>query len=87
MRYTNYPQWLNYGLSVYYYEKGDYQKALDTILKITQSDWYWLYVNYAAIYGQLGRQEEARDAVDKLNDLTGYPLRSRIPYIWFPRLR
>ena len=67
----NYPQWLNYGLSVYYYEKGDYQKALDTILKITQSDWYWLYVNYAAIYGQLGRQEEARDAVDKLNDL--YP--------------
>ena len=34
-----------------------------------------------------GQWERGRELIEKAIALTGYPLRSRIPYIWFPRLR
>jgi tetratricopeptide (TPR) repeat protein len=63
-----YPSWYNYFLSGGHFMRGEYQGALDAALGL---DWgvRWDYVARAVAYAQLGRIEEARQQIDKLNEV------------------
>jgi tetratricopeptide (TPR) repeat protein len=67
----NHPEWYHFPLFHYHYLRGEYEKALDMALKINMPGFFWTHVLRAAVYGQLGRKAEAREAADKLLEL--YP--------------
>ncbi|MCZ6748836.1 MAG: hypothetical protein O7D96_06050, partial [SAR324 cluster bacterium] len=54
-----------------YYRRGEYEQALESTLKINLPGFYWHPATLAAIYGQLGRMDEAEAAAGKLLEL--YP--------------
>jgi len=54
-----------------HYRRGEYQEALDEILKAPQGENFWKYVHLAQAYGQLGRTDDAKAAVANL--LSVYP--------------
>ena len=62
----NHPGWFWFPLSTNAYRKRDYQAALGYALKINLPNFFWTHVILAAIYGQLGQQEEAGKAVQEL---------------------
>jgi tetratricopeptide (TPR) repeat protein len=64
--------------------RGEYEQALAEALKWTQ-DFYWAYVNRAAIYGKLGRRKEAQAEIASLLKLyPDFPKKARQEYrIWF----
>ena len=62
----NHPGWFWFPLSMNAYRKGDYQAALGYALKINLPNFLWSHTMLAAIYGQLGQQEEAANAVQEL---------------------
>jgi adenylate cyclase len=67
----HYPTWCHYHMSYYYYEKGAYEDALAEALKVEMPDLFWTPAFLAMDYGQLGRTQEAKSAVNKLLKL--YP--------------
>ncbi len=62
----NHPGWFWFPLAMNAYRKGDYQGALGYALKINLPNFLWTHTTLAAIYGQLGQQEEAGRAVQEL---------------------
>ncbi len=62
----NHPGWFWFPLAMNAYRKGDYQAALGYALKINLPNFFWSHTMLAAIYGQLGQQEEAGNAVQEL---------------------
>ena len=62
----NHPGWFWFPLSMNAYRKGDYEAALGYALKINLPNFLWSHTMLAAIYGQLGQQEEAGKAVQEL---------------------
>ncbi len=62
----NHPGWYWFPLAMNAYRKNDYQTALDYALKINLPSFLWTHTMLAAIYGQLGQQEEAGKAVQEL---------------------
>ncbi len=62
----NHPGWYWFPLAMNAYRKGDYQAALGYALKINLPNFFWSHTMLAAIYGQLGQQEEAGNAVQEL---------------------
>ena len=64
------PSWYFYTDSAYYYLNSDYENALAAALKIEWVGLHWTQMLLAASYGQLGRIEEARSAIEKLLELS-----------------
>ena len=65
------PDWFFFPLALDQFRNGHYDAALDLASEIKMPDFFWTQIVMAQIHGQLGNKEEARAAVDKLEDL--YP--------------
>ena len=76
------PGWLSIPFFLDHYQRGRYEKALAEAQKITTEDFYRHHLFLAAAYGQLGRREEARKAIEKL-----LALRSDFPDSTYEDLR
>ncbi len=63
--------WFNFPIAQYHFDKGEYEEALAAARKINIPDYFWPQIYLAAIYGELGRQSEARSALEEL--LRMYP--------------
>jgi adenylate cyclase len=60
------PTWFNFPIALYHFDKGEYEEALAAARKINISGYYWSQMFLAAVYGELGRQSEARSALEEL---------------------
>ena len=68
----DYPSWLNYLWFHDHYRKGEYQQALEKMLRIrTEPGNFWNHAHLAQAYAQLGRKEDAAAEIKKL--LAVYP--------------
>lgn len=65
----NYPDWYNFPLAAYHYEKREYEKALDVALRINMPDYWGPYYWRTIAFAQLGREEDARAAAKRLLEL------------------
>ncbi|MFQ5974091.1 MAG: adenylate/guanylate cyclase domain-containing protein [Alphaproteobacteria bacterium] len=57
------PPWSYIPIYLNHYRKGEYEQALAVALQSHMPDFWVSHVNLAAIYGQLEREEDAREAV------------------------
>jgi adenylate cyclase len=57
---------INFSIAHYYFERGGYEEALAAARKINLPDLFWTHIYLAAIYAELGRDSEARSAVEEL---------------------
>jgi adenylate cyclase len=60
------PTWFNFPIAQYHFDKGEYEEALAAARKINIPGYFWPQIYLAAIYGELGRKDEARSAVEEL---------------------
>ena len=60
-----------HSIAAYHFQRMEYEKALAAAQKVIASGEFWKEIYIAASYGQLGRQDEARTAVEEL--LSVYP--------------
>jgi len=60
------PTWFNFPIARYHFDKGEYEEALAAARKINNPGSFWPQIYLAAIYGELGRQSEARAALEEL---------------------
>jgi Flp pilus assembly protein TadD len=60
------PRHLNTVIADYHFERGEYEEALLAARKVGSSGNYFLSGLLAAIYAELGRQSEARAALEEL---------------------
>jgi tetratricopeptide (TPR) repeat protein len=67
----HHPGWYWWNVDNYHYAKREYEAALGAALKWNDPEFYWSQVQLARDYGQLGREAEARSAVQRLLEL--YP--------------
>jgi TolB-like protein len=58
--------WFNFAIAHYHFDKGEYEEALAAARKINIPGYFWPQIYLAAIYGELGRQSEARSALEEL---------------------
>jgi adenylate cyclase len=65
------PTVFNIPIAMDHFERGEYEEALAAARKIATPGAFWPEVHLAAIYGELGRQREARSALEELHRL--YP--------------
>ena len=71
------PGWYYFPLAFNLYRNGDYERALEEAMKVNKPGYYPNHMALAAIYGQLGRTEAARVAVENLLQLfPGYGARA-----------
>jgi len=61
-----YPRWFHIATYMDYYRRGDYENALGEALKFNYPEFFWPTVMQAAALGQMGKEGDARTAVDKL---------------------
>ena len=61
--------WYHYVAFCDAYRKHDYRGALASILKVNMPAYHWPQVYLAAVYGQLGEQQRARAALQKVDVL------------------
>jgi TolB-like protein len=65
----HHPGWYHY-LAVYdAYRRRDYRGALASALKVNMPGYYWPHATLAAVYGQLGEEQRAREALRELHAL------------------
>ncbi len=67
----HHPGWYHFGDFWGHYRKGEYQQALNAVRRINMPSYFHWHVALAAVYGELGRTEEARRAVGEV--LKAYP--------------
>ncbi len=67
----HHPTWFHYAIAAYHFQRNEYAEALAAAKKVRVPDEFWSKLYIAASYGQLGRQDEARPAVEAL--LAAYP--------------
>ena len=67
----NYQGWYHYPLALDRFLKGEYELALKEAQKVNIPGFYWTQYILASIYGQMGREIEARTATQRLLEL--YP--------------
>ena len=60
------PTWFNRPIAHYYFERGKYEAALSAARKIDVPGFRWAHIFLAGIYAELGRQSEARSALEEL---------------------
>jgi tetratricopeptide (TPR) repeat protein len=76
-----YPPWYHLPIAWTYYTNGDYAAALAEAKKADTPDYYWKHQLLAAIYGAMGRREDARVPLARLLEL--YPaFPSEVRQIW-----
>jgi eukaryotic-like serine/threonine-protein kinase len=63
----HHPGWYYLVLFHHHYRKRDYEAALQTAKKINMPEFHWRHLTAAAACGMLGRQEEARTAIESLS--------------------
>ncbi len=64
------PGWYHLPMALYHYRKGDDERALREALQVNMPGYYPAHMVLAAIYGQLGREEEARGAARSLLEVS-----------------
>jgi adenylate cyclase len=57
---------LNFSVAHHHFERGEYEEALAATRKINLPGLFWTQIYLAAIYAELGRDSEARSAVEEL---------------------
>ena len=62
----HHPGWYNNIVFAYHYRKGEYEAALLAAKKINMPEYHWMHLMTAAASAMLGREEEARTAVESL---------------------
>jgi adenylate cyclase len=60
------PTWFNFPIADYHFRRGEYADALVAARKINIPGYFWPQIYLSAIYGELGRKDEARAAVEQL---------------------
>jgi hypothetical protein len=60
------PGWYHNVFFHYHYRKGEYEAALRAAKKINMPEYHWMQLMIAAACGMLGRDEEARTAIESL---------------------
>jgi tetratricopeptide (TPR) repeat protein len=60
------PGIFNYPIASYHFERGEYQEALAAARKVNLPGFFPTQAQLAAIYAELGRDREARSAVEEL---------------------
>jgi adenylate cyclase len=60
------PSWFHLAPFMDYYNRGEYEKALSEAMKFNYPALFWDPVMRATVFGQLGRQKEAKAAVNQL---------------------
>jgi adenylate cyclase len=75
----NHPGWFWFPLSLSAYRKRDYSGALGYALRINLPNFFWTHMIFAAIYGQLGQQEEAGKALQELLKLNPHAVQTLRP--------
>jgi tetratricopeptide (TPR) repeat protein len=60
------PTWFNFPIAMSHFDKGEYEEALAAARKINIPGYFMPQIYLAAIYGELGRQSEARSALKEL---------------------
>jgi tetratricopeptide (TPR) repeat protein len=63
--------WLHFAVADYHFDRGEYEEALTAARKIDIPGYFWPQIHLAAIYAELGRDGEARSALEEL--LRVYP--------------
>ncbi|HEX3231074.1 MAG TPA: AAA family ATPase, partial [Pyrinomonadaceae bacterium] len=85
----HHPGWYRYAPFLNAYRQGDYHGALDIALKMNMPGVSLMYVALAAVYGQLGEPEAAREAVRELLALRPdfkQAARTELEKLWDPEL-
>jgi TolB-like protein len=65
------PSWFNLTIADHHFRRGEYEEALAAAQKVDMPGFYWPQIYLAGIYAEMGRQGEARSALDELLKL--YP--------------
>lgn len=65
----NHPPWYNFAMVVNFYHQKEYQQALALIRDINMPDLFWTHVHIATSSAQLGRTDEASEAVQRIREL------------------
>lgn len=65
----NHPTTARYPLAIEHYVKGDYEAALQEIERTRNLAFFWTPLMNAAIYGRMGRRNEARTALADLRSM------------------
>ncbi len=65
----HHPGWYHYLTFCDKYRKHDYHGALASALKVNMPAYHWPHVYLAAVYGQLGEQQRANEALRQLHTL------------------
>jgi TolB-like protein len=60
------PTWFNIPIAAYHFQRGEYEEALVATRKIDLPGNFWTHIYLAGIYAELGRESEARSAVEEL---------------------
>jgi TolB-like protein len=60
------PTWLNFPIAHNHFEKGEYKEALAAARNIDMPGLFWSQIYLAAIYAEMGRQNEAQSALEEL---------------------
>jgi adenylate cyclase len=80
--YPNHPNWMYYPSFLDLYRREKYQEALALMLKINAPNNYVLQTNLAAVYGQLGEIEEAKETIEHIRKLhPAFDSDSRAPFV------
>src|SRR5208283_4796473 len=61
--------WMHFALMWEHFQKGDYEKALAQVTRMSMPGLYWQPLSVAACCGLLGRKAEAAVAVEELRKL------------------
>jgi len=62
----HHPGWYHNVAFHHHYRKGEYEPALQAAKKINMPEFHWMHLMTAAACGMLGRDEEARTAIESL---------------------
>jgi TolB-like protein/cytochrome c-type biogenesis protein CcmH/NrfG len=62
----HHPGWYHNVAFHHHYRKGEYESALQAAKKINMPEFHWMHLMTAAACGMLGRDEEARTAIESL---------------------
>ncbi len=74
----HHPGWYYLPFAFDHVRSGNYDAALVEASRVAMPDWHWNYMALGAIYGLLGRQDEAQEAVARLKAVyPGYAANAR----------
>ncbi len=66
--------WYQIAIFFYHFEAGRFEEALDAAKSMNMPDFFWSHLMTAAAAGKLGLEEDARQALDRLEQLLEKPV-------------